>query len=262
MTVSRDTPGQDFYRDAMDLLDRAGVPFLVGGAFCLSAYTGIVRDTKDFDLMLCPEDLGRALDALRAAGFRAEIVFPHWLAKAHHGEAFIDLIFSSGNGICRVDREWFAHARRAKIFGRDTLICPPEEVLWQKAYIMERERFDGADVAHLLLSCADALDWERLLRRFGSDWQVLASHLLLFSFIYPARSALVPERILARLLARRSGTPSREGDNLCNGTLLSRAQYLPDVERWGYADPRVGGRNALTPEERELWTNAIPKTLG
>ena len=32
--------------------------------------------------------------------------------------------------------------------------CAPEEMIWMKAYIMERERFDGADIAHILRCCA------------------------------------------------------------------------------------------------------------
>ena len=29
-------------------------------------------------------------------------------------------------------------------------------MIWSKAFIMERERFDGADVAHLLLHCLES----------------------------------------------------------------------------------------------------------
>jgi len=50
------------------------------------------------------------LDVLTRCGFKTEIAFDHWLAKAHHGEKFIDVIYSSGNGIAEVDDEWFAHA--------------------------------------------------------------------------------------------------------------------------------------------------------
>jgi hypothetical protein len=53
-------------------------------------------------------------------------------------------------------------------------------LIWQKAYVMERERFDGADIVHLLASCAPGIDWKRLMERFGPDWRVLMSHLILF----------------------------------------------------------------------------------
>ena len=33
--------------------------------------------------------------------------------------------------------------------GAEVLLCPVEEILWSKGYIQERERYDGADIAHL-----------------------------------------------------------------------------------------------------------------
>jgi hypothetical protein len=63
-----------------------------------------------------------------------------------------------------------------------------------KAYVMERERFDGADVAHLLASCGEQLSWKKLLRRFGPNWRVLLSHLALFGFIFSAQRKSHPEK--------------------------------------------------------------------
>ena len=42
----------EFYLQAMKILDRSGVPYLVGGAYALACYTGIVRHTKDFDTFM------------------------------------------------------------------------------------------------------------------------------------------------------------------------------------------------------------------
>src|SRR5215210_3201243 len=98
-----DAEGVQAYRDALLALNDAGIAYLVGGAFALQPYTGLVRDTKDFDIFLRPEDLQRALATLDATGYRTEVPFPHWLAKAYNGGLFIDLIFNSGNGIARVD---------------------------------------------------------------------------------------------------------------------------------------------------------------
>src|SRR5262249_44199507 len=95
-----------FYQYAMRTLTGAGIPYLVGGAYALAYYTGVIRHTKDIDLFVRPEDAQRALDALALAGCRTELTFPHWLGKAYRGDAFCDLIFSSGNGVVRVDEEW------------------------------------------------------------------------------------------------------------------------------------------------------------
>lgn len=239
----------------------AGVEFLVGGAFAMRCYTGVERDTKDFDLMLRPRDVERALTVLRAAGFHAAIAFTHWLAKAHYGEHLIDLIFRAGNGLGEVDDEWFAHAVEAEVVDLPLRLCPPEEMIWQKAFIMERERFDGADVLHLLRSCGATMKWERLLARFGPDWRVLLSHLVLFGYVYPGEARAIPDEVLGGLLARlrEERRPRPEADGLCRGSLLSRAQYLPDLERWGYVDARLDPRVRMSADEITVWTEAIDR---
>ena len=148
-----DAPGRDtntFYRRTLHVLSDARVPFLVGGSHALLNYTGIVRETKDFDLFVQRSDLEAALEALAVAGYHTEITFPHWLAKAKQGNDVVDLVFSSGNGVCRVDGDWFAYAVEADVLGMPVKIAPVEELLWQKSFVMERERYDGADVAHII----------------------------------------------------------------------------------------------------------------
>ena len=73
------------------------------------------------------------------------------------------MIFSSGNGIAVVDEQWFEHATEGEVLGVQVLVAPPEESLWSKAFVMERERYDGADVAHIILAVGDRLDWRRLI---------------------------------------------------------------------------------------------------
>jgi hypothetical protein len=252
----------DFYRESMRSLREAGVPFLIGGAYALCAYTGISRKTKDFDLFLRPADVDRALERFRQDGFEAEKTFPHWLGKAKCGEDCIDLIFRSGNGLCEVDDSWFERACEEEVLGERAAITAPEETLWLKCYIMERERFDGADVAHLLLSCAERFDWPHLLRRFGDDWRVLLSHLVLFGFIYPSERNRIPRRVmdelLGRLAAEDNAPPTSE--RVCQGTLLSRAQYLSDIQERGFRDARLNPQSHMTAEDIAQWTAAIEQT--
>src|SRR4026209_1522994 len=99
-----------FYREAVRALTHSGVPFLVGGAYAFGRYTGIERHTKDFDVFVRPGDVERTLRTLEDAGAATELTVPHWLGKARRGEDFIDVIFSSGNGLATVDAEWFTHA--------------------------------------------------------------------------------------------------------------------------------------------------------
>jgi hypothetical protein len=248
-----------FYRRTLHVLSDARVPFLVGGSHALLNYTGIVRQTKDFDLFIQRENLDAGLSALREAGYHTEVTFPHWLAKAKEGNDAVDLVFSSGNGLCTVDAAWFDHAFEADVLGMPVKIAPVEELLWQKSFVMERERFDGADVAHILRSCAETLDWDRLLARFDPHWQLLLAHLVLFAFIYPSERHRLPERVMATLIGRlqqeMASPPSAE--RVCRGTLTSRAQYLLDIGRYGYEDARLAPRGNMSAEEAMYWTWAI-----
>src|SRR5262249_40232743 len=155
----------------VEVLDEARVPFLVGGAYALAHYTGIVRHTKDFDVFVRPEDCRRGLEAFAGEGLRTELTFPHWLGKAFNGEDFVHVIFRSGNGIAKVDDAWFEHAVSATFLGKPVRLCPVEEIIWSKSFVCERERFDGADINHLLRARGRVLDWRRMLDRFGPHWR-------------------------------------------------------------------------------------------
>jgi hypothetical protein len=249
----------DFYRTALGALLAAGVEFLVGGAYALERYTGIARHTKDFDIFVRPRDCRRALDVLAGVGCQTDIPFGHWLGKAFSGDDFIDVIFSSGNGVAEVDDRWFAHAVADEVLGLALKLCPPEETIWSKAFIMERERYDGADVAHLLRAQGGRLDWKRLLERFDTHWRVLLSHLVLFGFIYPSDAPTIPSWVLLELTRRLESEVAAPPppDRICRGTMLSRGQYLVDIDRWGYRDSRLRPSGCLTRREVARWTAAI-----
>src|SRR5690349_13625221 len=88
------------YQTALRTMQDVGIEFLVGGAYAFARVSGIARHTKDLDLFLRGRDRDAALAALEAAGYRPEVTYSHWLAKAFCDGFFIDLIYGSGNGIC------------------------------------------------------------------------------------------------------------------------------------------------------------------
>jgi Nucleotidyl transferase of unknown function (DUF2204) len=251
----------DFHLRSVAALQDRDVPFLIGGAYVVEAYAGVSRRTKDFDLFVRPRHADAALKALASAGYIADLTFPHWLAKAKFGRDCVDLIFRAGNGLCEVDDSWFERAHDDELLGLDVKLCAPEEMIWMKAFIMERERFDGADIAHILVTCAEKLDWQHLVRRFGPDWRVLLGHLVLFGYIYPSEQARIPTAIMDDLIdgLQKDAAPSGGDMRLCRGTLLSRKQYLVDVQKWGFHDARLEKRVHMDSEDIAQWTKAIPK---
>src|SRR5690349_8665507 len=148
-----------FYREVLASLTDAKVPFLIGGAFAFCRYAGIDKRIKDLDLMIEERTWPELARVLRAAGIHTRKTFPHWLGKALSPAGQVDIIFNGGAGLTPVDAEYFASGPRASVLGFDVRLCPPEELLWSKAFIMERERFDGADVLHLIRALAERLDW-------------------------------------------------------------------------------------------------------
>jgi hypothetical protein len=251
--VKRDPAELNARARALQLLCEAGVPFVVGGAYAYAHYTGLHRDTKDLDLFLRKADADRAIDLFEANGWRTERNTHGWLHKAFWGECLVDLIYSSGNAIPQVDDAWVEHGVEGEVLGQRCLISPVEEMIWNKSFVLERERFDGTEINHLILATGPQMDWERLLQRFERYWEVLLGHLMFFRFAYPSEREHVPAWVMWGLLGR--GFDSVRGGNwsgkLCRGRLLSQLGYHVDVEEQSYED-------GLTWDEQERARSGAP----
>ena len=254
-----DEESRDFYRHALGLLDTEKLPYLVGGAYAFARYTGIERHTKDFDIFIRRSDFPRASRILGSAGYETDLTFSHWLGKAFKGENFIDLIFSAGNGVAVVDDLWFKYAVPGRVLDMDVQLIPAEEMIWSKGLIMERERYDGADVAHVIQAVGAKLDWRRLIDRYAQYWRALYTHIILFGFIYPMHRSNVPKWVMDEL-CERLVSEVRQGNSkerICYGTILSRQQYLADIAERGYKDARLQPEGNLKPDEIAHWTAGI-----
>jgi hypothetical protein len=229
------------YRRALVALNRARIPYVVSGAYAMYEYTGLWRHTKDLDLFLEGRYIPRAMNALADAEFEVELTDPRWLAKARDGELFIDLIFAAGNFVASIDAEWVERARPARVLGVRTLLAAPEDLIRFKAFICERHRFDGADIAHIIQGLRGKLDWRYLIDQMGDNWELLLWHLVFFRYIYPCRASDVPRSVLDELLGRYQGTLDRTGEPsesaAFRGTLVSSFSFQVDVAK-GYRDLR------------------------
>ena len=225
----------------------------------MNQFTGIFRDTKDLDIFIKPNDYESSLDIFAEAGFETSLTFSHWLAKAIWNDHMVDIIFSSGNALSEVDDSSFENAVEGKLFGICVKFIPPEEMIWSKAFVMERERYDGADVNHIMLFRGKTLDWNRLIRRFGSNWHVLLSHLILLGFVYPSEREIVPEWVMHELISRLEHDLScSPGLVSCRGTLLSRSQYGTDIENGEFQDARLFPNGKMSEKQIRAWDEGAP----
>lgn len=228
---------QALFREVIELLGVEQIPFAVSGAFALQEHTGIARDTKDLDLFLRVEDAGAALQYLEHQGFRCELCDPVWLAKVHRDGYFVDLITGMSNGVIAVSNSWIERAHFAKVLGVPTRVLAPEELILSKLFVTRRERFDGADIAHVIYAVGDKLDWERIVTHIGEHWEMLLWALVFFHYVYPAHSDQVPRSVWENLLTRFMsvvGRPNPKAD--FRGSLVDDCMFAIDVQEWGLKD--------------------------
>ncbi|MCI0349176.1 MAG: nucleotidyltransferase family protein [Acidobacteriales bacterium] len=240
LPVSSSTPPkfapeqENLFQEVLRLLNEKQVPYMVSGAFALQQHTGIWRDTKDLDLFVAPEQMQRALGYLQEAGFDCEICDPVWLAKARRGDYFVDLITGMSNAVIMVDQSWFERSIPAEVLGVQTRVLAAEELLASKLFVLFRERYDGADMAHIIFASEGRLDWNRVLELVGEHWELLLSVVVMFHYIYPTSGEFVPKEIWEELIGRLQRElihPSSKHD--FRGSLLDEKMFAIDVKEWG-----------------------------
>lgn len=249
---SFDEASARFYRAGMEALEGERIPFLLGGAAALHHHTGIWRDTKDLDLYVKGEDLEEALAALEAMGSRVMVVDSVWISKAHAPDsgAYLDLLHANSNGIFEVDDEWFERAVPGRILGHPVRVAGAEDTLLSKLFVGSRDRWDGADVLHLIYTGRARLDWEGMLTRLGSHWELLLAYLVLYRYVYPAHAHHVPAHVWRLLTDRWEGLlkEDRHPDEApFRGRLLDPISFEVDVLGWGLPDARAPSREAVAP---------------
>ena len=225
---------QTLFREVLALLEHHRIGYAVAGAFALQEHTGIYRDTKDLDLFLTAENAALALRLLREQGYDCEVCDPVWLFKAHRNGFFVDLITGMSNAAIVVDDSWIRLAKPAFVHGIQTRVLAAEELVASKLFIARRERFDGADIAHVIYGTQGNLDWQRILRLAGAHWEMLLWALVLFRYVYPAQTAYVPAA-LWRDLVRSFQDAVSQPDPAAGfrGSLVDDKMFAIDVNEWG-----------------------------
>jgi hypothetical protein len=236
-TEEQEKEAHSFYKEALELLNGSGANYMLGGAFALFHYTGIYRDTKDLDVFCKSSEYPKILRFFADNGYRTELTDVRWLAKVFKNEYYIDIIFDTTNNICRVDDLWYTHAVKAQFKGSEILLVAPEELIWCKIYVQNRERFDGADVNHLILRVGKKLDWKRILFHMEQHWHLLLAQLIIFQFVYPAEyHEIIPKWLFDDLMARaheQYDLPSPL-EKVCRGPIIDQTQYSIDIKEWDY----------------------------
>jgi hypothetical protein len=242
------------YRDVLLAMNEHRIPYAVAGAFALQKYTGIWRMTKDLDLFVKASDVPAALEHLCNQGFRCETLDPVWLSKAHRGEYFVDLISGMSNATIVVDDSWFENAHRAVVAGVQSQIISAEDLIASKLFVLRRERFDGADIAHIIYRTKGQLKWERIMDLACEHWEIVLFALVLFRYVYPAHTNYVPAALWQDLLSRYMHAVQHPDPNApFRGSLVDDNIFSIDMKDWGLED--------LLTQSRERELQKLPRSI-
>jgi len=154
------------YRETLEALEKAAIPYVVGGGIAVAAY-GRKRATKDIDLYIKPDDILPALEALKKAGFEINLMPDvKWLSKAYKKGVPVDFILENIGGVITTP-ETLEHGRRMFIYGSNMAIMAPEDLVFRKVLAMRCLRDDWYDCIAVLSNTYSTFDWDYFLKISG-----------------------------------------------------------------------------------------------
>jgi Uncharacterised nucleotidyltransferase len=223
-------------------LNELEVPYVLGGGHAVNRHGGPWRNTKDLDVFIPPEDRQTVIDCLTEMGCADYYsVWPYdreWIYRGHKGNKIVDVIWQSANKTGVVDPTWRERAVPGEMAGVATWFASPEDLIWLKAFIVQRERCDWPDILNLITASEGRLGWRALLERFGPHWTLLQSILYLFDWTCPQHFDYVPTA-LRQELQRRTRARDRslqsgdaepgEGEEGCRWQLLDSRPWFVEA---------------------------------
>ena len=194
-------PDEDWnlYHKVISKAQDEGIEFALGGGLAFSEYARRLRNTKDLDLFLCPEDKDRMVEIVTDAGFgdyyEKQPYERHWIYRGFRDGVIVDIIWRMANHHTDVDRGWLKRGKEIQIRDTKLRLIPVEELVWAKLFVMQRERCDWPDLLNVLAAEAKNIDWERLIERLGEETFLLGGLMNVFRWMCPRTSAELPDWI-------------------------------------------------------------------
>ncbi|MCW5980272.1 MAG: nucleotidyltransferase family protein [Bryobacteraceae bacterium] len=235
ITAGQLPPDQlEVYEAVLRESKRRGLRFAVGGAFALATYTGAARNTKDLDLYITPDQKAPAIRLLKDLGlhdYYDQLPYDRrWIYRSHAGGNIVDIIWAMANQRTAVDAVWVSAGPETHFGSEAVRVLPPEELLWSKLYVLQKDRCDWPDILNLLYARAGELDWPRLLARLEDDAPLLGAVMKVFAWIAPGAAAGIPSRVWTTLGLSRPASAAPAVQARVE-LLDSRPWFVPDLKR-------------------------------
>ncbi|HEY3779866.1 MAG TPA: nucleotidyltransferase [Fimbriimonadaceae bacterium] len=235
-------PEEDWnqYAPVFDELTKPNLKFAVGGGLAFSEYAGRLRNTKDVDLFVLPEQHEAVIQVLLQAGwgdYYETLAYDRsWIFRTCKNDLICDIIWTLPNHRTVVDSNWLSKGKEVEIYGRWTRLVGIEYLILAKLYVFQKDRCDWADIFNVLNASASCVDWNLLLKLLKQDQELLASLLIAFHWLAPDKSASIPAFVWDRLGVNLEVQPAiGEGEN---------RPFLLDTRDW--FGQNVGGKSCLS----------------
>ena len=147
-------------------LREADVPFLLGGSLASWARGG-PETRHDLDLMIKPEDVERALEALAEAGMRPERPPEEWLVKAWDGDTLVDLIYCPKG--MPIDDEVLARGEDLSVLGMEIRVMALEDVMATKLMALTEHSLRYEGLLQIARALREQIDWAQVRARTESS---------------------------------------------------------------------------------------------
>ena len=147
-------------------LREADVPFLLGGSLASWARGG-PETRHDLDLMIKPEDVERAVEALTEAGMRPERPPEEWLVKVWDGDTLVDLIYCP-KGL-PMDDDVIARGEELSVLGMEIRVMALEDVMATKLMALTEHSLRYEGLLQIARALREQIDWETVRARTESS---------------------------------------------------------------------------------------------
>jgi hypothetical protein len=216
------------YKQVIRRARESGIRFAIGGGLAAMTYAGQWRNTKDLDIYIKSADKGGMQEILSSLGledyYSVHAYDRNWIYRSHKGETIVDVMWAMANQRATVDDSWM-EGPEVEADGERFRLLAPEDALWSKLYVMQRDRTDWPDGWNLLYGVGADLDWRRIVANVADDRPLLAGLVSAFSWICPERASQFPAWLWSELGLL---TPSLAGGE----ELVRRRAALLDSRQW------------------------------
>lgn len=184
------------YKEVIAEARKRELRFAVGGGLAAMTYAGQWRNTKDIDLYVLPQDAQRMIEVATNLGladyYQVQPYDRKWIYRSYREDTIVDIMWAMANQRAQVDERWL-NGPEVEAGGERFRLLAPEEEMWSKLYVLQRDRCDWLDALNLIYGVGPELDWRRLIARLAEDAALLRGVLSLFAWIAPDRARELPE---------------------------------------------------------------------